>query len=442
MEQLHGERSRLGCGLARPRAKLGGVWSNLGVQFPTLVCRRRGRRRLRLRRARSPIFYLPMRFCIVIPCFNHATTVAAVARAAQAYCPVLVVDDGSTIPLPALPDCTVIRLERNSGKGAALRAGLQRAAELGYTHAITMDSDGQHFAEDLPKFLAAAQAQPEAMIVGVRDFFAAGCPTHRRRSNAVSTFWFRVETGVSLGDTQCGFRCYPLALAQRLKTKSGRYAFELEFMVRASWVGTPIVAVPVKCSYAPSQLSQSHFRPVKDLAHITIMNIGLVLQSWFVPLSLRTAWSLGERKSRKKTIAEFFVEHAHEPGQMAWAVGVGLFFGIVPFIGFQMVLAAAAAHKLRLNKAITLLASNISIPPLAPFIYTFGMVFGHWIYTGERMEISPRQMTWAHAHEYFWEWLFGCVALAVVVAVIGTLITYVAARIWRRLPGKRLNAEN
>ena len=75
-----------------------------------------------------------------------------------------------------------------------------------------MDADGQHFAEDLPKFLAAANAQPEALIVGVRDFFAAGCPTHRRRSNAVSTFWFRVETGVRLPDTQCGFRCYPLAL--------------------------------------------------------------------------------------------------------------------------------------------------------------------------------------------------------------------------------------
>ena len=104
-----------------------------------------------------------------------------------------------------------------------------------------MDADGQHFAEDLPKFLALAQAQPDALAVGVRDFYAAGCPTHRRRSNAVSTFWFRVETGVRLGDTQCGFRCYPLALTQRLKMRSGRYAFELEFMVRAAWIGTPIV---------------------------------------------------------------------------------------------------------------------------------------------------------------------------------------------------------
>ena len=309
-----------------------------------------------------------MKPCVIIPCFNHVTTVAAVAQAALTHAPVLIVDDGSTLPLPEMPGCLRLRLEKNSGKGAALRAGLNHAAELGFTHAITMDSDGQHYAEDLPKFLDGARAQPDALLVGVRDFYAAGCPTHRRRSNAVSTFWFRIETGVRLGDTQCGFRCYPLALAQKIKTRSGRYAFELEFMVRASWIGTPIVAVPVKCTYHPlaggvlphpgplplgegessaslppterirdegrrsdwlplpagedrgegegfsstqtcsPEFRQSHFRPVRDLAHITIMNIGLVLQSWFVPRPLRVAWSQGQRWSLRKTVREFFIE--------------------------------------------------------------------------------------------------------------------------------------
>jgi len=368
-----------------------------------------------------------MKFCVVIPCFNHATTVAAVVRSAQEHFPVLVVDDGSTLPLPDLPGCTMFTLKPNGGKGAALRAGLQRAAELGFTHAITMDADGQHFAEDLPKLFAAATLQPDALIVGVRDFFAAGCPTHRRRSNAVSTFWFRVETGVRLGDTQCGFRCYPLALAQRLKARSGRYAFELEFMVRASWVGTPIVAVPVKCSYADG-IRNSHFRPVKDLAHITIMNIGLVLQSWFVPLALRTAWSFGKHESWRKTVGEFFTDHAHEPAQLAGAVGLGFFFGIAPIWGFQMIAAAAVAHRLRLNKAITLLASNISIPPMMPFILFGALLLGHWLFTGQVLEFSPHQMTWAHVREYFWQWFFGSFALAVLAGAVGTLLTYCVAR--------------
>jgi hypothetical protein len=372
-----------------------------------------------------------MKFCVVIPCFNHATTVGAVVRSAQEHFPVLVVDDGSTLPLPDLPNCTLLQLKPNGGKGAALRAGLQRAAELGFTHAITMDADGQHFAEDLPRFLAAAQAQPDALIVGVRDFFAAGCPTHRRRSNAVSTFWFRVETGVRLGDTQCGFRCYPLTLAQRLKARSGRYAFELEFMVRASWVGTPIVAVPVKCSYADG-IRNSHFRPVKDLAHITIMNIGLVLQSWFVPLALRTAWSFGKREPWRKTVGEFFTDHAHEPAQLAGAVGLGFFFGIAPIWGFQMIAAAAVAHRLRLNKAITLLASNISIPPMMPFILFGALLLGHWLFTGQVLEFSPSQMTWIRVREYFWQWFAGSLALAVLAGAAGTLLTYFVARLVRK----------
>ena len=372
-----------------------------------------------------------MKVCVLIPCFNHVTTVAAVARSAQEFFPVLVVDDGSTLPLPELPECTLFALKPNCGKGAALRTGLQRAAELGFTHAITMDADGQHFAKDLPRFFAAAQAQPDALVVGVRDFFAAGCPTHRRRSNAVSTFWFRVETGVRLGDTQCGFRCYPLTLSQRLKARSGRYAFELEFMVRASWVGTPIVEVPVKCSYVDG-IRNSHFRPVKDLAHITIMNIGLVLQSWFVPLKLRMAWSFGKHESWRKTMGEFLTDHAQDPAQLAGAVGLGFFFGIAPIWGFQMIAAAAVAHRLRLNKTITLLASNISIPPLMPFILFGALLLGHWLFTGQVLELSPRLMTWVHVREYFWQWFAGSLALAALVGVTGTLLTYFVARLVRK----------
>jgi glycosyltransferase involved in cell wall biosynthesis len=371
--------------------------------------------------------------CVVIPCFNHVATVAAVARAAQALCPVLVVDDGSTVPLPDMPGVTVLRLERNGGKGAALRAGFQRAVELGFSHAITLDADGQHYAEDIPKFLAVAQAQPDALGVGVRDFYASGCPAGRRRSNMVSTFWFRVETGVRLRDSQCGFRCYPLALTQRLKTRSGHYAFELEFMVRASWVGAPIVAVPVKCSYEPGQLRQSHFRPVVDLAHITIMNIGLVIQSWVVPRTLRVAWSFGEKKSPKKAAAEFFAENAHDPWRMSLAVGLGLFFGIAPIWGYQMIVAAVVAHFLRLNKAITLLASNISIPPMMPIILYSALALGHWLLTGHKLalDFSAQQMTRARGMEYLGQWFVGSLALAAGVAVVGTVATYGLAR-WSR----------
>jgi uncharacterized protein (DUF2062 family) len=225
-----------------------------------------------------------------------------------------------------------------------------------------------------------------------------------------------------------------LPLTQKIKTRSGRYAFELEFMVRTSWVGTPLVAIPVKCSYEPDQLRRSHFRPVRDLVHITTMNIGLVIQSWVIPRSLRTAWSFGEKKSLRMALAEFFTEHAHDPLRMSLAVGLGLFFGIAPLWGCQMLLAAAAAHMLRLNKAITLLASNISIPPMMPLILYSALALGHWMFTGERLSLdfSPQQMTRARGMEYFSQWLVGSLVLATGVAAVGTVTAYGLARLARQ----------
>jgi glycosyltransferase involved in cell wall biosynthesis len=344
------------------------------------------------------------------------------------------VDDGSTEKLPELSGCDVVRLVQNGGKANALRAGFKRAAELGFTHAITMDADGQHFAEDLPQFLAAAAKQSEAYLVGVRNFRESGCPTHRRRSNAISTFWYRVETGVRLRDTQCGFRCYPLTLVQQLKIRSDRYAYELEFMVRAAWVGTPIVPVPVKCTYAVDKTGASHFRPVRDFVHITNRNIILVLQSWFVPLSLRVDWSCGRKDKFWHIIHEFFTDNAHEPGKMAAAVGVGLFFGIAPLWGLQLLISLWVAHRLKLNKAVAAVASNISIPPMMPFIFFGALTLGHWLLTGEwfTFEKMSRADWWTTAKAHAWEWVVGSVALAIIVSVTGTILTYSIARLVRK----------
>ncbi len=372
-----------------------------------------------------------MKPCILIPCYNHPGTVAEVAKAARAHGPVIIVDDGSTEPVPQLPDCQVIRLPENRGKGAALRAGFAAAAEAGFTHAITVDADGQHDPEYLPDFLAAAEKQPDAFILGVRDFYASGTPAGRRRSNAVSTFWFRVESGVRLGDTQCGFRCYPLDLVKKLRIRSSRYAYELEFMVRTAWLGVPIVPVNMVCTYRPEHILQSHFRPVLDLAHITIMNIGLVLQSWIVPRPVRIAWSKGERWGWLRTVKAFFSEHAHQPGRLACAVGLGLFCGIAPFWGCQMLVAGTLAHWLRLNKAIALVASNISIFPLTPFVWYSGLALGHWMFTGQVLHVAAQEVTRTLLASYLWQFLVGSVALGALVGVIGLATTYGVAKLWR-----------
>jgi glycosyltransferase involved in cell wall biosynthesis len=392
-----------------------------------------------------------VKLCIIIPVYNHADTAAEVIAEAAKCFPVIVVDDGSTDGVRFPAGIELVRFSENRGKGAALRAGFERARERGFTHAITMDADGQHSPNDLPKLAEACAQSPGALVIGVRDLVRAGAPKGRRRSNAVSNFWFHVETGVRLSDTQCGFRAYPLAEIASIQTHSERYAFELELLVRSAWCGIPIAPVPVNVKYSAATMAHSHFRPVVDLAHITAMNIGLVLQSWFVPLPLRVRWS--RQHGRGKSFAqrffnafrEFFTDQAHSPRDMALAVGLGLFCGIAPIWGYQMVAAAALAHFLRLNKAIALLASNISIPPVMPFILYGGLALGHWIFTGRDLEFSAHEMTRSVAFHYLGEWCAGSLILGLVVALSGTVITYGIARWFRsschraaeRLPADR-----
>jgi glycosyltransferase involved in cell wall biosynthesis len=189
--------------------------------------------------------------------------------------------------LEAEREITLVTLPRNRGKAAALRAGFAKAEELGFTHAIAIDADGQHPVGALAEFAAACRRQPEAFVIGVRDLAAAGAPLARRATNWLSTFWFKFETGVRLTDTQCGCRCYPLAALRPLRVTSGRYAYELEIMVKAAWAGIPLVAQAVEADYAAPTSRLSHFRPWRDMAEISWLHSRLCMQACFVPPALR-----------------------------------------------------------------------------------------------------------------------------------------------------------
>lgn len=229
--------------------------------------------------------------CVVIPVFNHGLTVQWVVEGAKREFPVIVVDDGSTDQTPAIladeKDITMVTLPQNRGKAAALKAGFAKAGELGFTHAITMDADGQHPVSALPDFARACRNNAGAFIIGVRDIKAAGAPLPRRLSNALSTFWFKFETGGRLDDTQCGFRVYPLNLTGPLAVRSGHYAYELEIMVKAAWAGIPLIAQPVQVDYAGRTSRLSHFRPWKDFVRVARVHSRLSTQAFCVPPPLR-----------------------------------------------------------------------------------------------------------------------------------------------------------
>ncbi|MFM2293781.1 MAG: hypothetical protein RLZZ350_194 [Verrucomicrobiota bacterium] len=379
--------------------------------------------------------------CVLIPVFNHALTVGRVVRAAQKYFPVLVVNDGSTDDtakiLAAENSVTVLTLAKNSGKGAALRAGFAAAAQMNFTHAITLDADGQHAPEEIPLFAAACRREPHAFVIGVRDLVRENAPRSRRVTNNISTFWFKIETGVALTDTQCGYRCYPLAAISQLRLGTQRYAYELEVMVKAAWAGIPLRAQTVSADYAAPTSRLSHFRPLRDVAVISFLHAHLSVVSFFVPALVRklsvtgqlAALSFGEKL---KTICRLlFAEHADTPGKLSSAVSLGLFCGIAPIWGFQIVTGAALAHKLRLNKAIVLTAAHISTPPGTPLFMAAGLLFGHWLHTGARLPFNATTLL----HEIparLAEWIVGSFALGILVGLVGGMLTWLISSLWLR----------
>lgn len=217
--------------------------------------------------------------CVIIPTYNNAGTIADVVTRALEQCDdVIVVCDGCTDTtleilgsLETRPD--IVRLEKNSGKGAALKAGFRYALEAGFAYAITLDGDGQHYPEDIPVLLKANQKHPGALIVGERkDLESADRSKGSRFANSFSNFWFAVQTGRYFKDTQTGYRLYPLKKLRGLSLLTSRYEAELELMVFASWHGVKLVSEPVNVYYPPREERVSHFRPGKDFARISALN--------------------------------------------------------------------------------------------------------------------------------------------------------------------------
>ena len=226
---------------------------------------------------------------VVIPSYNTGAAVYATVRAARAaWSPVHVVvdgsDDGTAEGLVALvagdSGLCVDILARNAGKGAAVLHALEAAQAAGFTHALTMDSDGQHPPALIADFMAASAARPDAMILG-RPVFDASAPMLRVRGRRVSNWWTDLETlGAGIADSLCGFRVYPIAplvAVMRGQRRMRRFDFDTEAVVRLAWRGvTPInIAAPVKYLSA-EEGGISHFRYGRDNALLTWMHLRLM----------------------------------------------------------------------------------------------------------------------------------------------------------------------
>lgn len=219
--------------------------------------------------------------CLVIPVYRHAMQLKSFLPRLFPAIPIIIVDDGNEAPdaelLRAIQGVTLVVLPQNQGKGGAVIAGLRRAAELGYSHALQLDADGQHNIEKIPLFLDSSREHPADMISGY-PVYDGTVPKSRKIGREITNFWVRLETGSdAFKDAMCGFRVYPLDRMKPLLQKGlvfKRMGGDVEILVKVSWLGINIRALPVEVSYPQSGFS--NFRMLKDNIQISLLHTMLV----------------------------------------------------------------------------------------------------------------------------------------------------------------------
>ena len=243
----------------------------------------------------APVKPDPARIAVVIPALNEALRIRDVVSGALAHCPnVIVVDDGSddaTVERIADLPAVVLRHARRMGKGASLRDGFAEALRRGMQGVVTMDGDGQHAAEDIPRLLAAAQRHPGAIVIGARLRKRASQPGYRRLANEFGDWGIAFGTGYRIADTQSGQRYYPAAVAALGDVPGEDFVFEAQILISAARrLGTRCVSIPIESRYSvhdsDQQFRASHFRPLRDLwritSHVVVQVLGheSLLSAW------------------------------------------------------------------------------------------------------------------------------------------------------------------
>ncbi|MBI5544135.1 MAG: glycosyltransferase family 2 protein [Deltaproteobacteria bacterium] len=223
--------------------------------------------------------------CGLVPTFDNPATLRRVVERISAFVPdVVVVDDGSAEEGRKVVEALgkeglahVHHRAQNGGKGAAVKTGFEVAHRLGFTHAVQVDADGQHAIEDLPRFLDAARAQPEALVLA-SPVFDATAPKSRLRARQITCFWTNLETGGKvIEDPMCGFRVYPVAAALASGANGDRMDFDPEIAVRLVWMGLKVVNLPTRVHYVSKEEGGvSHFQMFWDNVRISWMHTRMV----------------------------------------------------------------------------------------------------------------------------------------------------------------------
>jgi len=337
--------------------------------------------------------------CVLIPTYNNYKTLKRVLDGVLEYTDdVVLVNDGSTDEtlqiLSAYPQIEQIHIDKNQGKGYALKKGFKHAVSLGFDYAITLDSDGQHFPSDISVFIDALDTSEikNLLLIGDRNMNEADVLAQSRKGNKVSSFWVKAVTDLELHDTQAGFRLYPIKALKDINffRNTKKFEFEVEVLVKAHWAGISVKNVPIQVLYDLEE-RVSHFRPFMDIARITILIIWFLIVKYFY-IRPRDFFRKLKKKGIRRFLNEEFLRNNDSPEKKALSVALGLFIGLSPLWGFHTVIVIFLAIVLKLNKVIAFAFSNISLPPFIPFVFLASLTIGYWV-LGQDNEVTLASVT-------------------------------------------------
>lgn len=358
----------------------------------------------------------------------------------------IIVNDGSTDDTNAIlqlfeNQATILHLPKNEGKGVALYHGFQEAQKMGYDYVLTMDSDSQHRPSDIPNFFEKLKNHPNHLLLGTRNFNQENMPGKNGFANKFANFWYQIMTGLSLPDTQTGYRMYPLKPLMEINFHTSKYEFEMEALVRLTWRDVLPVQVPIDVYYPPQGVRVTHFRPSVDFMRIFVLNTVLVAIGLLWERPKKFFRDL-KKKSFKEAWRTYILDNDESNAKLAASVGVGVFLGIAPFWGAQIILIIFFAKLLRLNTAIALVAGHISIPPMIPLIFIGSYRLGGQI-LGQSTALSLQKIKtvltaqeglWTSINLLFadvWQYVIGAFGLATLVGVVLGVMSYFLLAVFR-----------
>lgn len=370
-----------------------------------------------------------LKVCVIIPTYNNAGTILQVIESVQHYTNnIIVVNDGSTdkttVLLQGINNLEIVGCTPNRGKGWALRTGFSKAIDLGYHFAITIDSDGQHFAKDLPVFIEKLEQEGSALIMGARNMDQETVPGKSSFGNKFSNFWYKVETGIKLPDTQTGFRLYPLEPIGKMRLFSRKYELEIEVIVRLAWVGIKVVSVPITVYYPPADERVTHFRPFKDFTRISLVNTVLFTIAFFYIWPRNFFRFFFRNKNWRQDIKNILLKPGETDIKKANAIAFGGFMGIFPIWGFQLLVGIPLAHFMKLNKTLFIIAAHVSIPPMIPFIVFLSFLMGKPLMGERAVNLNfTKELTLKSIGIHLEQYIYGAIFLSIIVAIIFWIVT-------------------